>query len=81
MLINATYCTEIKEYYCPHRLTSSELAVLMQKRDVATTDSFLETSPHQQPKNNKQIILELLRKYIKAEIQNTMSETHDLSAF
>lgn len=80
MLINAKYCTEIKGYYCPHTLTDSELAVLMQKRDVVTTDSFLETSAQQQPKNNKQIILELLGKGIKAEIQNTMSETHDLSA-
>lgn len=71
----------MKEYYCPHRLTGPELAVLMQERDVVTTDSFLETSAQQQPKNNKQIILELQGKGIKAEIQNTTSETHCLSAF
>lgn len=81
MLINAKYCTEIKDYYCPHRLTGSELAVLMQKRDVVTTDSFLERSAQQQAKISRQIIFELLEKGIKAEIQKTMSESHDLSAF
>lgn len=53
----------------------------MQKRDVVTTDSFLERSAQQQAKISRQIIFELLEKGIKAEIQKTMSESHDLSAF
>jgi len=52
MLINAKYCTEKKEYDCPYSLTGSELAVLMQKKDVVITDSFLETA-QQQPKKPK----------------------------
>lgn len=41
---------------CPHRLTGWELAGLIQKRDAVISDSFLETSAQQQPKNCHQAI-------------------------
>lgn len=56
MLINAKVSHWKNENDCPHRLTGWELAGLIQKRDAVISDSFLETSAQQQPKNCHQAI-------------------------